>query len=163
MIDCMKDCKYAQCSAGCKHWQAQLATARQQLLEYEQTEAAVLPENVGIKEYVGSLKSQLATAQEEIETYKDALATKFNAELCEALKPLRLKIVTAKEENRWIPVAEFHGPPTQYMGLHMRPDSSKQPWFGMVTTWSKAEGFYLEDGKQVELTHIRPITLPKGE
>ncbi len=28
MIDCMKDCKHAQCSAGCKHWQAELHTAK---------------------------------------------------------------------------------------------------------------------------------------
>ncbi len=31
MIDCMKDCKYAQCSAGCKHWQSQLAAAEERI------------------------------------------------------------------------------------------------------------------------------------
>lgn len=31
MIECMKDCKYAQCSAGCKHWQAELDTANDAL------------------------------------------------------------------------------------------------------------------------------------
>ena len=99
--------------------EAELATARKQLLEYEQTEAAVLPENVGIKEYVGSLKSQLATAQEEIETYKDALATKFNAELCEALKPLRLKIATAQEENKRLREAlELYGEHTYLCGVN---------------------------------------------
>ena len=44
--------------------------------------------------------AELDTAQKKIEEYKDALATKFNAELCEALKPLRLKLATAKEENK---------------------------------------------------------------
>ena len=45
------------------------------------------------------LQSQLATANEKLDEYKDALATKFNAEMCEALKPLRGKIIKANAEN----------------------------------------------------------------
>ncbi len=44
--------------------QAELATAKKQLLEYEQAEAAVCPEDVGVKEYVGLLKAELTTLQE---------------------------------------------------------------------------------------------------
>ena len=36
----------------------ELATAKKQLLEYEQAEAAVCPEDVGVKEYVGLLKAE---------------------------------------------------------------------------------------------------------
>ena len=49
---------------GFEALQTQLATAKKQLLEYEQTEAAVCPEDVGVKEYVGLLKAQLDTARE---------------------------------------------------------------------------------------------------
>lgn len=48
---------------------------------------------------IAQLESQLDTAKAEIETYKDALAIKFNAEMCVALEPLREKLTTAKAEN----------------------------------------------------------------
>lgn len=44
--------------------QAKVNKATKQLLEYEQTEAMVCPEDVGVKEYVGLLKAQLDTARE---------------------------------------------------------------------------------------------------
>ncbi|KKK56101.1 hypothetical protein LCGC14_3067890, partial [marine sediment metagenome] len=37
--------------------------------------------------------------QADLDKYKDALAAKFNAEMCEALKPLKAKLATAKTEN----------------------------------------------------------------
>ena len=51
--------------------QAELATANKQILEYEQAEAAVCPEDVGIKEYVESLLNKLATAKAENEDLCD--------------------------------------------------------------------------------------------
>ena len=51
--------------------QAQLAIANKQILEYEQTEAAVCPEDVGIKRYVQSLLNKLATAKAENEDLCD--------------------------------------------------------------------------------------------
>lgn len=41
--------------AAIRQLQAELDEARNQLIEYEQTEAAVCPEDVGIREYVQSL------------------------------------------------------------------------------------------------------------
>ncbi len=54
-----------------KQLQAQLTTANKQILEYEQTEAAVCPEDVGIKEYVESLLNKLVTAKAENEDLCD--------------------------------------------------------------------------------------------
>lgn len=56
--------------------QSQLATAREQLIEYEQTEAAVCPEDVGIERYAASLLKQLATANEQNEKLREALGVK---------------------------------------------------------------------------------------
>ena len=44
--------------------QSQLTFAEKQILDYEQTEAAVCPEDVGIAEYVGSLLAKLTAAKE---------------------------------------------------------------------------------------------------
>ncbi len=60
-----------------KQLQAQLTTANKQILEYEQTEAAVCPEDVGIKEYVESLLNKLATAKAE------------NEDLCDNIEAVR--------------------------------------------------------------------------
>ncbi len=109
---------------------------------------------------------ELAAAQKKIEEYKDALATKFNAELCEALKPLRLKLAAAEEENRWIPAGEE--PP--------REKTYDQSAFYVVTDgkewtighydfpykqWKTCNAPY--DLEMEEITYWRPITLPEGE
>ncbi len=44
---------------------SQLTAARKQIIDYEQTEAAVCPEDVGIKEYVKALLAQSTAANEE--------------------------------------------------------------------------------------------------
>ncbi len=114
--------------------QAELATARKQLVEDEQTEAAVLPENVGIREYVGSLKARLATA---------------------------------KEENRWIPVAErlpkregqvwicYKDNGYTYGGYY-------NPTYKLWQIFDPCGGWSNIDSKSPP-THWRPITLPEGE
>ncbi|HDZ38774.1 MAG TPA: hypothetical protein ENH62_10880 [Marinobacter sp.] len=66
----------------------------------EQVSERFCEEYYEMRDRIKQLKAELAAAQKKIEEYKDALATKFNAELCEALKPLRLKLATAKEENK---------------------------------------------------------------
>lgn len=58
-----------------KHWDElrdqlatadkQLTAARKQIIEYEQTEAAVCPEDVGIQEYVKALLAQITAANKE--------------------------------------------------------------------------------------------------
>ncbi len=45
-----------------------------------------------------AIQSQLATAEKQVEEYKDALAVKFNAEMCGVLKPIRDKIITEQEK-----------------------------------------------------------------
>ena len=47
--------------------QAQLTTAKKQILDYEQIEASVCPEDVGITEYVANLQAKLAEAKAENE------------------------------------------------------------------------------------------------
>jgi len=48
-----------------------LATANKQILEYEQTEASVCPEDVGIIEYVSSLQKKLADSQDEVKRLRE--------------------------------------------------------------------------------------------
>lgn len=48
-----------------KQLQAERATAKHQILRYEETEAAVCPEDVGIKEYVQALVDKLASANHD--------------------------------------------------------------------------------------------------
>ena len=66
-------------------------------------------------------------------------------------------------KHRWIPVEEgLPKSPTQYLGLNMFEGTSQKPWMGIVTTWSKADGFYSEGGTtQIEITHWKPIILPE--
>ena len=45
--------------------QTDLDKANKAILEYEQTEASVCPEDVGVVRYVTALQTQLATAKEE--------------------------------------------------------------------------------------------------
>ncbi len=49
---------------------------------------------------IKQLKAELDTAKKKIETYKEALASKFNAAMCDALSPLKAKIDTAKAANK---------------------------------------------------------------
>ncbi len=49
---------------------------------------------------IEQLQSQLAAATETIETYKEALAKKFNAELCVALDDSREKLAAEQEKNK---------------------------------------------------------------
>lgn len=58
---------------------------------------------------------------------------------------------------KWVSVEGWSGPPTDYWGCNA---NIWPMWMGIIKTWSKAEGFYLEDGTQVEITHIKPISLP---
>lgn len=62
--------------------QAELDTAKKQILDYEQIEAAVCPEDVGIKEYVASLQAEnerllaavrLALVLADVESIKEVL------------------------------------------------------------------------------------------
>ena len=68
-----------------------------------------------------------------------------------------------QDKYRWIPVTErLPKSPTQYLGLNMFEGTSQKPWMGIVTTWSKADGFYSEGGTtQIEITHWKPIILPE--
>lgn len=58
-----------------KQLEAELGTARKQLIEYEQTEATMCPEDVGIKEYVESLLDKLTTANEENKRLREIIWT----------------------------------------------------------------------------------------
>ncbi len=58
------DCKVVKSNLSLR---AQLVSANETILEYEQTEAAVCPEDVGIKEYTESLFGKLTTANEQNE------------------------------------------------------------------------------------------------
>ncbi len=161
---------YSTCSLGRDILNKTVAELQKQLLEYEQTEAAVCPEDVGVQEYVGQLHSQLATAREtnkslhrrcqlaesavkeniaackkqgqslgrrlsasgylmleaeltkakkQVEEYKDALAVKFNAEMCEALKPIRDKLVSLQETVKYLRTkAEFDMPDDMHGRFH---------------------------------------------
>ena len=75
---------------------------------------------------------------------------------------LKARIKELEAKLRWIPVEErLPNAPTQYWALHMQPDNTEPIWAGIVTTWSKKEGFFLEDGTQVEITHWKEIELPE--
>lgn len=63
--------EYEEAIAEIEQLQARLTIANKQILEYEQTEAAVCPEGVGIERYVKSLTAQLATAKEENDRLKE--------------------------------------------------------------------------------------------
>ena len=52
------------------------------------------------RDEIRQLQTKLDTANEKIETYKDALASKFNAAMCDALSPLKAKIDMAKAANQ---------------------------------------------------------------
>lgn len=121
------------------------------------------------------LKQQLATLKKQSKlSVTDRTAkiiqgcTEEIAELKKQITDYRLQITDSKqrlaeaqaEVERWIPVEDFKGPPTQYWAMNLQIGNSDPIWAGIVTTWSKKEGFYLEDDTQVELTHIRPITFP---
>ncbi len=69
-----------------KQLQTELATAKKQILDYEQTEASVLPEDVGIKEYVPKLQAGLATANDENKRLRDAIQKMQNAKIAN-MKP----------------------------------------------------------------------------
>ncbi len=59
------DKRAVQClRCAAKQLQTELGKAKKQILDYEQTEASVCPEDVGIKEYVPKLQAQLTTAKE---------------------------------------------------------------------------------------------------
>ncbi len=75
--------------------QAELTTAKKQILDYEQIEASVCPEDVGIKEYVANLQAQLTEAKEEVKA-GHSLWTEAQA----GRKRLRLELDTASHENK---------------------------------------------------------------
>jgi len=63
---------------------------------------------------------------------------------------------------RWIPVTErLPKSPTQYLCCDMKPDTTDLATMYFATTWSKAEGFYLEDGTRVYPTHWKRIIFPE--
>ena len=72
------DKRAVQClRCAAKQLQAELATAKKQILDYEQSEASVCPEDVGIKEYVANLQAEITTAKEENERLRE-----LREELC---------------------------------------------------------------------------------
>ena len=75
--------------------QAKLATANKQILEYEQAEAAVCPEDVGIKEYVESLLNKLGTAKGSVSGLQLE-----NIALRGAESAALQELATAKAENK---------------------------------------------------------------
>ena len=74
---------------------AELTTAKKQILDYEQIEASVCPEDVGIKEYVANLQAKFAEAKEEVKAGR-SLWTEAQA----GRKKLRLELDTASHENK---------------------------------------------------------------
>ena len=125
--------------------QSQLAEAKKQLLDYEQTEAAICPEDVGIVEYVKSIKSQLATAGKAID-----FLNKENKELKEQL-------TAEQEKNRWIPVGQE--PPSAVNGWINLLDYKE--WDIITLYWRGTDedsDVFFNNG----YTHWRPITLPQA-
>ncbi len=144
--------------------QAQLAAAKKQLLEYEQAEAAVCPEDVGVKEYVGLLKAELATAKEESKAGRELWI-----EAQTARKRLRLALDTEKEKHRWIPVAEGlpKNPEYDFIKIEMLQDG-ETPHGGYLEGFYKSGAsagrpcFRDSNGCTVNrVTHWRPIHLPE--
>lgn len=78
----------------------------------------------------------------------------------------KLRSIKEPEPNRWIPVSErLPKSPTHYLCCDMKPGKSELPSIYTATTWSKAEGFYTDDGSgkmdvRVYPTHWKPIILP---
>ena len=54
-----------------KQLQAELATALKQLIDYEQVEASVCPEDIGIADYVARLRTELDEVKTENERLKE--------------------------------------------------------------------------------------------
>ena len=75
--------------------QTELATAKKQMVDYEQGEASVCPEDVGIKEYVPKLQAKLAEAKEEVKA-GHSLWTEAQA----GRKRLRLELDSANHGNK---------------------------------------------------------------
>jgi len=66
-----------------------------------------------------------------------------------------------KAYNPWILVSErLPKSPTQYLCCYY-PYGSDLPQIYTATTWSKAKGFFLENGQRVFPTHWKPIVLPE--
>jgi len=76
----------------------ELAVAKEQLLRYEETEAAVCPEDVGIKEYVESLQAQITDLRTACEN-------------CEVLQKAESELAAEKETAKHLRAkAEFDMP-----------------------------------------------------
>lgn len=96
-------------------------------------------------------------------TEKCARLDKRRDELLTKNKLQAEEIKRLKEENRWIAVSErMPKNPTQYLCCYS-PYSGELPQMYFATTWSKAKGFFLEDGRRVFPTHWKPIILPKQD
>ncbi len=79
------------CSHENERVRAQLAAANKQILDYEQTEAAVVcPEDVGIEEYVRSLLDKLAAEQEKNKRLRELLTNALPHIECETIAQSRL-------------------------------------------------------------------------
>ncbi len=62
-------------------------------------EAEIVVDLSGGRLAAQAYRKRIKQLQADLDKYKDALAAKFNAEMCEALKPLKAKLATAKTEN----------------------------------------------------------------
>ncbi len=148
----LHECPYTACKG--KQLQAELATAKKQILEYEQTEAAVCPEDVGAKEYVESLKSQLATAKEE------------NSDLCDNVDAARQDVEDyTKSMAGWIPVGEGLPDDNDNVLVLLKYPTGNATLVGNYNAHKATAMRWSTYATSIVacITHWRPITLPEGE
>lgn len=107
--------------------------------------------------------AELDKANETIQEYKDALATKFNAEMCEVLKPIQAKL----DKHRWIPVEERLPKRDGQVWICYKENGYTyggyyNPTYKLWQIFDPCGGWSNIDSKSPP-THWKPIILPEQE